>query len=172
MCVRGIKCVFCFNDFVIVPMVYYYFFCILFFIYNYLMFEHKHVVSRHLLFAKNIICARKLLGLLMRSTVKTTWLTQVPSKNNRSTTTGATCGPGIVYPPEAHEFTPGFQWGSCCSIFNFFVVFCTSLFVLSFGHCFVCLSSIYGFWWPPFGILKLVFTISWYDIILELIECC
>ena len=43
-------------------MVYYYFFSILFFIYNYLMFEHKHVVSRHFLFSKNIICARKLLG--------------------------------------------------------------------------------------------------------------
>jgi hypothetical protein len=73
MCVRGIKLVFYFKDFVIVPMVYYYFFCILFLIYNFLMFEHKHVVSRHFLFAKTIICARKLLGLLMRSTVKATY---------------------------------------------------------------------------------------------------
>ena len=72
MCARGIKLAFYFKDFVIVPMVYYYFLCILFLIYNYLMFEHKHVVSRHFLLAKTIICARKLLGLLMRSTVKAT----------------------------------------------------------------------------------------------------
>ena len=50
----------------------------------------------------------------------------------------------------APVFTPGFWWGSCFSIFFFFVYvdcflsFCT----FSFGHCVVCFSSIYGFWLP------------------------
>ena len=35
---------------------------------------------------------------------------------------------GTTYPSGAHEFTTGFQWGSCCSLYN------------------VCGSSIYGFW--------------------------
>ena len=47
------------------------------------------------------------------------------------------------------EFTAGFQWGSCYSIFSFMYMSCRSLFVLlsifSFVHCVVC-SSIYGFW--------------------------
>ena len=39
------------------------------------------------------------------------------------------------------------EWGSCCSICIFLcnvllIVFCP----LSFGHCIVCRSSIYGFW--------------------------
>ena len=76
---------------------------------------------------------------------------------------------------------PRFLWGSCYSIFSFICMFCRSLFVLlffffwplcclfffdirilttplvSFGHCVVCSSSIYGFWLPPFGIYKLFF---------------
>jgi hypothetical protein len=32
--------------------------------------------------------------------------------------------------PGAPEFTPGFQWGSCYSIFSFMCMFCRSLFVL------------------------------------------
>ena len=63
------------------------------------------------------------------------------------------------YPVGAPEFTPGFKWGTCYSIFSFMCMFCRSLFILlsfSFGHCVVCPSSIYGFW-LPFGIFKLFF---------------
>ena len=83
---------------------------------------------------------------------------------------GATSGAGTAYPSGAPELTPGFQWGSCYSIFSFICMFCRSLFVFSkvrvtrslvlyvcfadrclsfctfsFGHCVVCSSSIYGF---------------------------
>jgi hypothetical protein len=63
---------------------------------------------------------------------------------------GATSGEEIANPSGAPEFTPGFSWGSCYSIFSFMCMFCRSLFVLLyffFGHCVVC-SSIYGFWLP------------------------
>ena len=42
----------------------------------------------------------------------------------------ADSGAGTVYPSGAHEFTYGFQWGSCYSIFSFMCMFCRSLFVL------------------------------------------
>ena len=47
---------------------------------------------------------------------------------NQSNTTDATSGAGTVYPSEAIEFTPGFQWDLCCSIFSFmyFVDSCLS----------------------------------------------
>ena len=46
-------------------------------------------------------------------------------------------------PSGAHEFTPGFSWGLCCSIFIFLcnvmhIVVCP----FSFDHVVVCLSSI------------------------------
>ena len=34
-------------------------------------------------------------------------------------TTGSISGAGTAYPSGAPEFTPGFQWDSCCSIFCF-----------------------------------------------------
>ena len=34
-------------------------------------------------------------------------------------TTGVTHGTGTAYLSEASEFTPGFQWGSCYSVFSF-----------------------------------------------------
>ena len=40
-------------------------------------------------------------------------------------------------PFPAPEFTPGFEWGSCYSIFSFICMFCRSLFVL-----------LYFFFWP------------------------
>ena len=40
-------------------------------------------------------------------------------------------------PFPAPEFTPGFEWGSCYSIFSFMCMFCRSLFVL-----------LYFFFWP------------------------
>jgi hypothetical protein len=46
-------------------------------------------------------------------------------KDREVFTTGATSGAGTDYPP-------GFQWGSCYSIFNFICMFCISLFVLLF----------------------------------------
>ena len=51
--------------------------------------------------------------------------------------TDATSGAGTAYPSGAREFTPGFQWGSCYSIFSFICMFCRSLFVL-----------LYFFFWP------------------------
>ena len=36
-----------------------------------------------------------------------------------------------------------------------FVDRCLCFCPFSFGHCVVCPSSIYGFWLPPFGIIKL-----------------
>ena len=59
---------------------------------------------------------------------------------------GATSGAGTACPSGAPGFTPGFYWGSCCSIFSFMCMFCRSLFVLL--HIFVwplcCLS--YDIW--------------------------
>ena len=56
------------------------------------------------------------------------------------------------YPSGAPEFTPGFQWGSCYSIFSFLCVCivdrCLFFCNFSFGYCVVCSSSIYGFWLP------------------------
>ena len=38
---------------------------------------------------------------------------------NKSYTMGVTCGAGTAYPYGAPEFTSGFQWDSCCSVFSF-----------------------------------------------------
>ena len=38
---------------------------------------------------------------------------------NWSNTTVATSGAGSSYPSGAPEFTPSFQWSSCCSVFSF-----------------------------------------------------
>ena len=48
-----------------------------------------------------------------------------------------TSGAGTAYPSRAPEFTPGFQWGLCYSIFSCICMFCRSLFVL-----------LYFFFWP------------------------
>jgi len=45
---------------------------------------------------------------------------------------------GTAYPSGTHEFTAGFYWGLCCSIFNF-LCRCLSYWPLSFCHCVVCL---------------------------------
>ena len=62
-------------------------------------------------------------------------------------TTGATSGTGTAYPSGTSEFTPGFigvhvtRSIALCIIFvDRCLFFCT----LSFGHCVVCSSSIYG----------------------------
>ena len=56
---------------------------------------------------------------------------------NQIITMGATSGAGTAYPSGAPEFTPGFLWGSCYSIFSFICMFCRSLFDL-----------LYFFFWP------------------------
>ena len=55
---------------------------------------------------------------------------------NYSNMMSATNGAGTAFPSVAHEFTSGFQWGSCCSIFSFL---CSVLQII------VCPSLIYGF---------------------------
>ena len=57
-------------------------------------------------------------------------------------TTDITRGAGTAYPSGAHEFIPGFQWGSCSSIFIFLcgvlqIVVCPFV-LFSFIHCVVC----------------------------------
>ena len=48
------------------------------------------------------------------------------------------------YPSRASAFTPGFQWGSCYSIFSFICMFCRSLFVpLSFSFLPLCCLSFF-----------------------------
>jgi hypothetical protein len=56
---------------------------------------------------------------------------------NYINTTGATNGAATAYLFGTPEFTPGFEWGSCYSIFSFMCMFCRSLFVL-----------LYFFFWP------------------------
>ena len=75
------------------------------------------------------------------------------------------------------------KWGSCYSIFSFMCMFCRSSFgplffffwplyclfffdirilitpVVSFGHCVVCSSSIYGFWLPLCYLLAIVLSV-------------
>ena len=49
---------------------------------------------------------------------------------NQINKTGATSGAGNTYPSVTPEYTPGFQWGTCYSIFSSMCMFCRSLFVL------------------------------------------
>ena len=55
---------------------------------------------------------------------------------NQINTKDATSGTDTSHLSGAPEFTPGFQWGSCCSIFRFLCsVFVDRFFSVSFGHC-------------------------------------
>ena len=78
--------------------------------------------------------------------------------------TGTISGAGTAYPPGAHQLNPGFQWGSCYSIFSFMCMLCRSLQILLFffGPCVVCPFSIYRFRLPPFDIFKL-FLLQMYN---------
>ena len=74
--------------------------------------------------------------------------------------TGATSGGGTAYTSWAREFIPGFNWGSCCAIFSFCVVFC-----LSFCPFFFAIVLSIFLWFTasgfPFGIFKfLAITVS------------
>ena len=70
-------------------------------------------------------------------------------------TTGATSEAETAYPSGAPEFTPGFKWGSCYSIFSFICMFCRSLFV-----------PLYFFFWPLcclfFFDIRFLITSLWY----------
>ena len=71
-------------------------------------------------------------------------------------TMGVISETGTVYPSGAPEFTPGFEWASCYSIFILYVCFvyrCLSFCVFPFGHCIFWSSSIYSDY--PVGIFKL-----------------
>jgi hypothetical protein len=67
---------------------------------------------------------------------------------NKRNTTGDTWGTGITYPPGAPEFNLRLSGDLVARFLVFCVMFCRSLCVLSFGHCVVYSSSIYGFWLP------------------------
>jgi hypothetical protein len=47
-------------------------------------------------------------------------------------------GTGTAYPSGAPEFTPGFDWGSCYSVFSFICMFYRSLFVLLYFWSLCC----------------------------------
>ena len=66
---------------------------------------------------------------------------------------GITSGAGICYPSGAPEFTPGFQWGSCYSIFSFICMFCRFVLFPLAIVLFVLLR--YTDFDCPFGIFKL-----------------
>jgi hypothetical protein len=71
---------------------------------------------------------------------------------NQTNTTGATSGAGTAYPSGAPEFTPGFVWGSCYSVFSFICMLRRLLFVLlSFFDIRILIT--------PFGIFKLFFLL-------------
>ena len=74
---------------------------------------------------------------------------------NKIITTGATGGAGTAYPSGTLEFTPGFQWDSCYSIFSFICMFSRSMFVLFLFA--IVLSVLLRFTNSdyPFGIFKL-----------------
>ena len=75
-----------------------------------------------------VICSIQLIP----ETCVSTLITKLPKVNdnhNICNATGATSGVGTFYPSGAPDFTPGFQWGSCYSIFSFICMFCRSLFV-------------------------------------------
>jgi hypothetical protein len=65
------------------------------------------------------------------------------------------CGAGIAYPSTAPEFTPGFKWGSCYSIFSFMCMFCRPLFVLFLLTIVLSVLLQYTDSNYPFGIFKL-----------------
>ena len=69
---------------------------------------------------------------------------------------GATDGAGTTaYPSGAHEFTPGFQWGSCYSIFSFKCMFCRSLLVIFLLSIVLSVLLRFADYDYPFGIFKL-----------------
>jgi hypothetical protein len=59
---------------------------------------------------------------------------------NESNMMDATCGAGSVYPSRTLEFTPSFEWGTCCSISSF-------LCNVFLDHCLSGISLLSFFFW-------------------------
>ena len=86
--------------------------------------------------------------------------------------TSTTSGAVTAYTSRAHEFTPGFKWGSCYSIFSFMCMFCRSLFfLLSFLLLAIVLSVLLRFtdYDYPFDIIKLFFLTKLVEIYMLLL---
>jgi hypothetical protein len=60
------------------------------------------------------------------------------------------------------DYLFGIFWPLCCLFFFDIRILITSL--VSFDHCVVCSSSIYGFWLPPFGIFWPLCCLFFFDI--------
>ena len=69
-------------------------------------------------------------------------------------------GAGTSYPSGALEFTTGFYWGSCYSIFSFMCMFCRSLFVLFLLATVLSVLLRYTDSDCPFGIFKLFLCLT------------
>ena len=127
--------------------------------YTILMEKQKTIDLVHLLSHKLMWQCIKYLGLGYHNQFNTaTFCIQI-------NTLGAASGAGTAYPSGAASFTPGFQWGTrslvlCVCFVDRGLSFCTS----SFGHCVVCSSSIYGFWFctgtPVLSILFVFYSFS------------
>ena len=97
-----------------------------------------------------IICVTNEHGYILLFCNSHVLIHDLPSAFSKSNTTGATSGAGTAHLSGAPEFTPGFLWCSCYSIFSFLcrvlqIIFC-HLILFSFNHCIVFPSSIYGFY--------------------------
>ena len=77
---------------------------------------------------------------------------------NQINTTGVASGVVTAYPSGASEFTPGFQCGSCYSIFNFICMFCAYVFLRY-------TESNY-----PFGIFKIFQKLTMYLMNIKLVH--
>ena len=67
---------------------------------------------------------------------------------------------GTAYPSGTPEFTPGFSGVPVTRslvLYACFVDHCLSFCTVSFVHCVVCSSSIYGFWLPLWYLQTLLF---------------
>ena len=109
-------------------------------------YSHEHI---QLWIVHNII--NRLLMSIFSSGLSTS------QQHNQINTTGVTSGAGTAFPSREPEFTPGFKWGSCYSIFRFMCMFCRSLFVLLYFFLAIVLSVLLRYTDSdyPFGIFKL-----------------
>ena len=84
---------------------------------------------------------------------------------NQINTTNATRGAETAHSSGSHEFTPGFQWGSCYSIFSFMCMSCRSLFVLFLLAIVLSVLLQYTDSNYAFGFFKLFFRVTFFTII-------
>ena len=85
---------------------------------------------------------------------------------------GATSGTGTAYPSGEPKFTPVFRGVRVtrslvlCVCLDSCLSFCT----FSFDHCFVCSSSIYGFW-LPLWYLQTLLSLTVFEAIVKGVYC-